>query len=83
MDYEPRLRMRFWFQGVAALTAAFLAALTAVRPDWIELFFGIEPDEGSGSLELLILGIAIGIAIATSMGALSEWRRFRRAAAST
>jgi hypothetical protein len=31
--------------------------------DWIEQAFGIEPDMGSGSLELLILGAIVLIAI--------------------
>jgi apolipoprotein N-acyltransferase len=82
MNPQLKLRRRFWYQGTVALIAAFLAILTAIRPAWIEFFFGIEPDEGSGFLELLIVVIAIGVAVATTLGALSEWRRFRRFSAS-
>jgi hypothetical protein len=31
--------------------------------DWIEQVFGIEPDMGSGSLEILILGAIVLIAV--------------------
>jgi hypothetical protein len=82
MGLTPRLRRRFWYEGAAASIAAFLAVLTAIRPDWIELFFGIEPDAGSGSLERLIVVIAVLVALATSLGALTEWRRYRRWSAS-
>jgi hypothetical protein len=78
MDQQPALRRRFWFETITALVAAVLAVLTAVRPDWIELFFEIEPDEGSGSLERLIVGIAVAVALTASLVALTEWRRFRR-----
>ena len=78
MEQRPALRRRFWFATIFALIAAFLAVLTAVRPDWIELLFGIEPDEGSGSLERLVVGIAVAVAFTASLFALTEWRRVRR-----
>ena len=39
---------------------------------------GIEPDEGSGSLERLVVGIAVAVAFTASLFALTEWRRVRR-----
>jgi hypothetical protein len=81
MGSAPGVRRRFWFEGITALIAGSLALLTVIRPDWIELAFRIDPDAGSGSLEWLIVVIATAIALATSAGAIFEWRRFRRLAA--
>jgi hypothetical protein len=47
----------------------FLAVLTAVVPDWIEVVFGVEPDAGSGALEWAIVGMfGVLAAIAAAFG---------------
>ena len=82
MVSTPKLRRRFWLEGITALIAALLTLMTVVRPDWIEIAFNIDPDAGSGSLEWLLVITAAAIALAMSTGSLLEWRRFRRLAAS-
>jgi hypothetical protein len=72
----------FWLElGLSALSAISLA-LTLVWPQWIEIFFGVDPDGGDGSDEW---GITLGLAIATvTLLALArrEWRRAHRRTAS-
>ena len=68
------LRWRFWIESALAVLAVLLAVVTIVWPDWIELVFGIEPDEGNGSLEVMITVGAVGLAIAFSLLAGFEWR---------
>lgn len=66
---------------LAAMTG-FLAALTILRPDWIEALTGWDPDHHNGALEVLIV---IGLALASvwlSLGAHHGWRVVRSVAGS-
>ena len=49
-----RTPSRWILQYAFAAATGFLAILTTLWPDWIEAF-GIEPDGGSGTAELLIV----------------------------
>jgi hypothetical protein len=76
MPGTRKLRARFWVEsGLAVITAA-LAIVTAVTPDWIELVFNVDPDEGSGLLEwgFVLAGI---VAVVLLLLARLEWRRSR------
>ncbi len=53
---------RFWLEVTIAVVGMLLFALTLVTREWFELLTGIDPDGGSGSLELLIAGSLLGIA---------------------
>jgi hypothetical protein len=53
-----------------------------VRRDWIEVMFGVDPDHRSGSVEWLILGILLAVALIASALARREWRRLRAVAGS-
>jgi hypothetical protein len=77
---DGKVRRRFWPESAAAVIAAGLAVLTAVRPDWIERLTGQAPDNGNGLLELyLTAGFAIA-AVLLTIAARIEWRRARLAA---
>lgn len=68
---------RRWFSGVLAAISAVLLVLTLVWPQWIEGIFGVEPDSGDGSFELVVvLGLAV-VAVASSTDAILAWRRAR------
>ena len=65
----------FWIELGLAGISAFLAIITLVWPDWIEIVFSIDPDQSSGSLERAIVGISFVLAVACVALAHREWRR--------
>lgn len=68
-------RARFRLKTALAAGAAGLFVLTLIWPDWIELTVRVDPDGGSGSLELLILASALLLSLAFSLSALADRRR--------
>jgi hypothetical protein len=74
------LRKRFWLESLLAVAGGALAILTLVWRDWIEVFFGIDPDDHSGSLEWLIVVALLATSMISTIFALYEWRRVSDAA---
>jgi hypothetical protein len=70
-----RRRRQFWIGMVVGCVSAALAVVTAISREWIELLFGVDPDNGSGSLEWAIVAALAVIAIACFGWARLEWRR--------
>jgi hypothetical protein len=68
-----------WRLVVAELAAAsvsgLMAVITIVWPAWIKLVFRVDPDHGSGLFELLIVGVLIAVAVASSLAARAERHR--------
>lgn len=59
---------------------AMVAALTAVRGDWLEAAIHHSPDRGSGATEWWLVALVGLIAIAFWVVAAVEWRRANRLA---
>ena len=72
---RPRPRRRFWFELAAAGSCSILFVVTLFWNDWIEVIFGADPDEGSGALEWLIVGVFFALALVSSVLARREWHR--------
>ena len=70
-------RRRFWVETALAAVAALLTVVTILVPDWLEVFFHLEPDEGSGSFEVVVTLIALAIAVSASLAAVFESQRSR------
>jgi hypothetical protein len=73
------LRWRFWLETVVATVTSVLFVITLVRRDWIEIVFGVDPDNRNGTLELLIVGAFLVVTITLFTLASYEWRRARAA----
>ena len=73
MDSPTRSALNRLLLATTVVFAA-LAILTAVVPDWLELF-GLEPDGGNGTVELALV-VGFGLA-ALACGATTglTWRR--------
>ena len=59
-NLPPRTRARLAAAG--ALLTFVLALLTLLVPDWLEETFGVDPDGGNGTVEVLLV-VALGAAI--------------------
>ena len=70
-----RVRRRYWFELGLAVLAGALAVLTLVNREWIEVAFGVDPDQGSGALEWFIVFAAAAIAVISGLAARAERRR--------
>ena len=75
---KRHLTPNFWIEAILAAASALLLVLTLVWEDWIEIIFGVDPDNHSGSLEWLIVIVCLCITIVFSVLARQEWRRALR-----
>ncbi len=73
------LRRRFWLATAVAIVTSILLVITLVQRDWIELVFGVDPDNRNGTLEWLIIGALLVVTITLFTMASYEWRRARAA----
>jgi hypothetical protein len=68
-------RARFYLEAILATLATALFVLTLVTRDWIEVLFKVDPDEGNGSLEWLVVIVLAVVAIALIALARRDWRK--------
>jgi hypothetical protein len=73
------LRRRFWLETGLAIITCVLFVVTLFYRDWIEIVFNVDPDNGSGALEWLIVGALFVVTIALFILARYEWRRAQTA----
>ncbi len=73
------LRWRFWLETGMATVTSILFVITLVQRDWIEIVFGVDPDNRNGVLEWLIVGALLVVMITLFTLASYEWRRARAA----
>lgn len=71
------MTMRLAIQLGLAVLSALLFLVTLVWHDWIEIVFGVEPDQGSGALEVIIVAAMAVAALVFGLLARAEWRRAR------
>ena len=69
------LRSRFWIESILALITGIVAVVTLFWHDWIETIFGVDPDQGNGSAEWLVVVILVIVTLTLTFGACLEWRR--------
>ena len=73
------LRRRFWPEMGLTIVTSILFVFTLAQRNWIEMLFGLDPDQGNGSLEWLIIGALLVVSITLFMLAGYELRRARAA----
>ena len=73
-----QVRRRYWIELGAAVLAFVLLLVTLVSKEWIETVFGVDPDGGSGALELaIVVGLAV-VGLGSTLAACYEVSRARR-----
>jgi hypothetical protein len=75
--YHGVAMMRFRVAMAFALIFAVMPAATIIWPQWIERVLHVEPDAGSGAIELLIVAAGI-LSVAAALVAAVERRRLHR-----
>ena len=65
----------FWIETTLGAASTLFLVLTLVWKDWIEIVFGIDPDNHSGSFEVFIVIICVGTTVLFSLLARQEWRK--------
>jgi tetrahydromethanopterin S-methyltransferase subunit E len=69
------LRGRFYAETILGAITGILFVATLINQQWIETVFNIDPDQGQGWLEWLIVGILLVATIVCGFLARYEWRR--------
>lgn len=69
------LRRRFWLESICGSVTGIVAVITLFWHDWIEAVFRIDPDNGNGSAEWLIVAALLLATVTLALRARREWRR--------
>jgi hypothetical protein len=69
-----KYKVRFWMETSLALVTLFLAVITTLWQNWIEIVFHVDPDHGNGSFERWVVGVAAGLCLASLLLAHREWK---------
>ena len=73
------LRHRFWLETGMTILTSILFVITLVQRDWIEIVFGVDPDNRNGAFEWLVIGALLVVTITLFTLARYEWHRARAA----
>lgn len=78
---KKSLRLWFYPEAILGIISGVMFVVTLFNRAWIETVFNVDPDQGSGTLEWLIVGglLVATIVLATLAG--YEWRRASAVAA--
>ena len=70
-----QLPTRFWVEAILAGLGLILFVVTLFTREWFELLTGLDPDGGSGSLEIALAIVPLAISAASILMARRDFRR--------
>ncbi len=73
------LRGRYWLETGLAIVTGILFVVTLVWHNWAEIIFNVDPDQGSGLFEWIVVGALLVVTIALIVLARYEWRKAQAA----
>jgi hypothetical protein len=75
MPAQNRLSARVWVELALGLMSSALLALALLSPHWMELWFGLAPDAGDGSVERGVAFLWSALSVLMFGLAGRTWRR--------
>jgi hypothetical protein len=72
---KKTFRDRYWVVVMSASLSGLLALTTLLWPEWVEIVVDWGPDQHNGSVEWMIVAMALLVAVMLSAIAVGEWRR--------
>ena len=72
---KKQLSWNFWLEMSLASIAGILFVITLVWRDWAEVIFRVDPDQGNGSFEWMIVGGLLVVTLGLFALAGYAWRR--------
>lgn len=72
---QKGLRIWFYAETILGVVASALFVYTVFARTWIETFLHVDPDQGQGWVEWMIVGALLAVAILSGYLARREWRR--------
>ena len=75
------IRRRFLIEAGLGTASFVLMVVTLVWHDWIEIVFGVDPDNHNGLFEWLVVAILALLTITLAVFARIDFRRLRSVAA--
>ncbi len=76
---KKQVRWFFWLEMSLASITGILFVITLIWRDWAEIIFNIDPDQGNGSFEWMIVGGLLLVTLVLFSLAGYEWRKARLA----
>lgn len=73
----------FWIEATLSAVTVVAAVVTLLWRDWIELVFGVDPDQGSGEVEWALIGALLVVSAILTTVAARGWQRMVGAAANS
>jgi tetrahydromethanopterin S-methyltransferase subunit E len=70
-----RLRVRFYPETILGIITGIMFVVTLLNRTWIETVFNIDPDQGQGWVEWMIVGVLLVVTLVLGTLARHEWRR--------
>jgi hypothetical protein len=67
-------RVRVRLEVIVALCAGILGILTIFWHDWIEALTGWDPDQHNGSVEWIVVGGLLAVAVVMGFAARRHWK---------
>jgi len=72
---KKQVRWFFWLEtSIASITGVF-CVVTLLWRDWAEVLLRIDPDQGSGAFEWIVVGALLMVTLGAFALAGREWRR--------
>lgn len=72
---KKQVRWFFWLETVVASITGILFVVTLIWRDWAEIIFNVDPDQGNGSFEWMVVGALLVVTLVLFFLAGYEWRR--------